>query len=105
MADSYFKFNDLLAKVRKEDLSRAGRFEIEINGPPGLGYDRHVSILCEEAAVPGILIPASPVRIGNWTEFRTQGLEYLGESASFTFYCDANWDVRAYFEAFLMQFL
>lgn len=98
MADSYFKFNDLLAKVRKEDLSRAGRFEIEINGPPGLGYDRHVSILCEEAAVPGILIPAAPVKIGNWTEFRAQGLEYLGESASFTFYCDTNWDVRAYFE-------
>jgi len=98
MADSYFKFNDLLAKVRKEDLSRAGRFEIEINGPPGLGYDRHVSILCEEAAVPGLLIPYTPVKIGNWTESRAQGLEYFGDNATFTFYCDTNWDVRAYFE-------
>lgn len=98
MADSYFKYNDFLSKVRSEDLSRAGRFEIEINGPRGLGTDRHVSILCEEAAVPGLIIPYTPVKIGNWTEPRAQGLEYLGESASFTFYCDANWDVRSYFE-------
>lgn len=98
MASSYFKLNDFLSKVRKDDLSRSGRFEIEINGPSSVGSDRNVSILCEEAAVPGLLIPLTQVKIGNWTEARVQGIEYFGDNATFTFYCDTNWDVRAYFE-------
>jgi hypothetical protein len=98
MASAYFKLNDFLGKVRTEDLARASRFEIHIKGPSGLGADRHVSILCEEASVPGLIIPLTQVKIGNWTESRVNGVEYFGDTASFTFYCDNNWDVRAYFE-------
>jgi|TARA_B110000967_G_scaffold210076_1_gene270290 hypothetical protein len=98
MAGSYFKVKDFIAKVRSEDLSRSSRFEIEINGPSSLGADRHVSILCEEATVPGLLIPYTPIKIGNWVEPRAQGIEYFGDNATFTFYCDTNWDVRAFFE-------
>ena len=36
-----------------------------------------------------------------WTENRVHGLEFFGESAAFTFYCDTAWDVRAYFEEWM----
>ena len=98
MASAYFKLNDFVSKVRKQDLARSSRFEIHIKGPTGLGADKHVSILCEEAAVPGLIIPYTPVKIGNWTEARINGIEYFGDNATFTFYCDNDWDVRAYFE-------
>lgn len=98
MAGAYFKYNDFLSKIRNEDVARSNRFEIEINGPTGLGGDKHVSILCEEATVPGLIIPYAPIKIGNWTEARVHGIEYFGDNATFTFFCDSQWDVRAYFE-------
>ena len=33
-----------------------------------------------------------------WTENRCHGIEFFGESAAFTFYCDTDWGVREYFE-------
>ena len=36
-----------------------------------------------------------------WTENRVHGIEYFGETAAFTFYCDDTWDVRSYFEEWM----
>ena len=29
---------------------------------------------------------------------KSHGIEYFGDTAAFTFFCDDNWDVRTYFE-------
>ena len=29
---------------------------------------------------------------------KRHGIEYFGDTAAFTFFCDSNWDVRTYFE-------
>ena len=31
-------------------------------------------------------------------EFASEGIEYFGDTAAFTFFCDDNWDARTYFE-------
>ncbi|MEC8736408.1 MAG: hypothetical protein VXX39_05565 [Candidatus Thermoplasmatota archaeon] len=54
--------------------------------------------MVEEATIPGLQALWSPTKIGMWTENRVHGIEFFGESAAFTFYCDTDWDVRAYFE-------
>ena len=58
-------------------------------------------MLVEEATIPGLQALWSPTKIGMWTENRVHGLEFFGESAAFTFYCDTDWDVRAYFEEWM----
>tara|TARA_B100000131_G_scaffold29066_1_gene27296 strand:- start:3336 stop:3968 length:633 start_codon:yes stop_codon:yes gene_type:complete len=95
---AYFKTSDFIAKVRKNDLARSNRFEIVINGPSNFSTDREVSLLCEEAQIPGLQIQWTPTKISTWTEQRAHGIEYFGDTAAFTFFCDDNWDVRTYFE-------
>lgn len=93
--------SQFLGQVRGDDLARANRFEIRLSSP--VGGDRLPSLLCEEATVPGLQALWSPTKIGMWTENRVHGMEFFGESAAFTFYCDTNWDVRSYFENWMGQ--
>ncbi len=95
---AYFKTNDFISKVRKDDLARSNRFEVVINSPANFLTDREVSLLVEEAQIPGLQIKWAPTTISTWTEQRAHGIEYFGDTAAFTFFCDDNWDVRTYFE-------
>ena len=89
--------NDFVSKIRTGDLARSNRFEVEILSPGAID-SKDVNILCEDASVPGLIIPYAPVKIGNITEPRAHGMEFFGDNATFTFFCDTNWDVRSYFE-------
>ena len=51
---AYFKTNDFISKVRKNDLARSNRFEVLINSPSNFSTDREVSLLCEEAQIPSL---------------------------------------------------
>lgn len=93
---AYFKLNDFLGQVRRRGLAFSNRFEIVLKSP--VGGDRVPSLLCEEATIPGLQALWSPTKIGMWTENRVHGIEFFGESAAFTFYCDTDWGVREYFE-------
>ena len=93
---AYFKLNDFLGQVRRRGLAFSNRFEIVLKSP--VGGDRIPSLLCEEATIPGLQALWSPTKIGMWTENRVHGIEFFGESAAFTFYCDTDWGVREYFE-------
>tara|TARA_S200000501_G_scaffold268921_1_gene252639 strand:- start:5125 stop:5757 length:633 start_codon:yes stop_codon:yes gene_type:complete len=95
---AYFKTKDFISKVRKNDLARSNRFEVVISSPGRFVEDREISLLCEEAQIPGLQIQWTPTKISHWTEQRAHGIEYFGDTAAFTFFCDANWDVRTYFE-------
>lgn len=94
-----FSLNDMVAKVRRNDMARANRFAVQINGPvPG---SRDVSLLCEEAAIPGLQLTYTPQKIGLWTENRVSNMEFYGDTASFTFFCETDWEVRDYFEKWM----
>lgn len=98
---AYFKLNDFISQVQKQDLARSNRFEVVITSPLFFTEDRTVSLLVEEAQIPGLQTKWTPTPIGPWTENRVHGIEYFGETAAFTFYCDDTWDVRSYFEEWM----
>ena len=60
---AYFKTKDFIAKVRKHDLARSNRFEVVISSPSGYSEDRDISLLCEEAQIPGLQIQWAPTKI------------------------------------------
>lgn len=93
---AFFNLNSFLSEVRNNDLARANRFEIQLSSP--IGGDVLPSLLCEEAAVPGLQALWSPTKQGMWTENRVHGVEFFGESAAFTFYCNSSWEPRTYLE-------
>jgi hypothetical protein len=92
--------NDFVSKIRTGDLARSNRFEVEILSPGAIDSN-DVNILCEDASVPGLIIPYVPIKIGNITEPRAHSMEFFGDNATFTFFCDTNWDVRSYFEEWM----
>ena len=96
-----FDLNSFLSQVRSSDLARANRFEIQLHSP--VGGDRMPSLLCEEASVPGLQALWAPTKIGMWTENRVHGIEFFGESAAFTFYCDSDWTPRTYLENWMNE--
>jgi len=90
---------NFISEIRKNDLARSNRFEVEFFSPvSSTTLGQTISVLCEDAAIPGLLVPYSPIKIGNWTEPRVHGVEFFGDNATFTFYCDTKWNVRQYFE-------
>ena len=74
---AYFKTRDFISKVRKNDLARSNRFEIVISSPQKFTDDREVSLLCEEAQIPGLQIKWTPSMISHWPEQRAHGVEYF----------------------------
>jgi hypothetical protein len=97
-----FKLNDFLSNVRKKDLARSSRFEIVVTAPTiAKEQEREVSLLCEEAAIPGLIATFSPTKIGNWTEYRAHGIEFFGDNATFTFIVNSDWNVREFFEQWM----
>jgi hypothetical protein len=57
--------------------------------------------MCEEAQIPGLAATNLPVKIGPWTEYRTQNVEFLTTEAVFSFVVDQSWDLRSYFEEWI----
>ena len=102
MAKSLTKLENFLTQIRTQHTPRSDRFEVEFNLPPGIqgspGFTRTLSIYCEEAQIPGLAATNLPVKIGAWTEYRTQNVEFLTTELSFTFLCDEFWSGRELFE-------
>lgn len=97
-----FKLNDFLTSVRTKDLARASRFEVVITTPfASSDEERTVSLLCEEAAIPGLISTFAPTKIGNWTEYRAHGIEFFGDNATITFYANSDWNARSFFETWM----
>lgn len=101
MTKATFELNDFLSNVRSKDLARASRFEVVMSSASGRGSNREISLLCEEAAVPGLISTFAPTKIGNWTEYRAHGVEFFGDNATLTFLCNTDWNAREYFEAWM----
>lgn len=109
MAKSFFNLQNFQAQIRETAPSRSDRFEVLIQPPPivKLAYpdlnDQLITLMCEEASLPGYSATNVPVKIGAWTEFRNQNLEFLSQDIVFTFLSDINLDIRTLFESWIEQ--
>lgn len=105
MAKSDNKLQNFLADIRTQHTPRSERFEVIFNVPAVLGFSsddiRSISVYCEEAQIPGLVATNVPVKIGPWTEFRTQNVEFLTTDMTFTFIVDQDWKGRDIFEKWI----
>lgn len=102
MAKSNDNLQNFVTSIRSQSTPRADRFEVDFNIPSGLegspDFVRTLSLRCEEAQIPGLAATNLPVKIGPWTEYRTQNVEFLSTDLSFTFIVDELWSGRELFE-------
>lgn len=101
MPKSMTNYQEFMHRMRREHLPRSDRFEVEIGGCKKLGANFLTTLMCEEAQLPGLSATNVPYKIGPWTEYRTQNLEFLSTEIVFTFLVDENWSLRTYFEAWI----
>ena len=101
MPKSMTNYQEFMNRMRREHLPRSDRFEVEIGGCKKLGANFLTTLMCEEAQLPGLSATNVPYKIGPWTEYRTQNLEFLSTEIVFTFLVDENWSLRTYFEAWI----
>lgn len=98
------KLENFLSEIRSQHTPRSDRFEVIFTVPPALlnvVNTRQLSLYCEEAQIPGYAATNVPIKIGPWTEYRTQNLEYLTTEMTFTFIIDEKWRVREAFEKWI----
>ena len=104
---SLFGFENFLTDIRTTRLPRTERFEVSFNTPRSLGglsgLSSGMSIMCEEAQIPGFVTNTVPIKIGPWTEYRTQNLDFLTSDVVFTFIIDETWGVRTLFERWIQH--
>lgn len=102
MAKASSKLDNFLSQVRSQHTPRSERFEVIFSVPAALGVSaddvRSISVYCEEAQIPGLVGTNVPVKIGAWTEYRTQNVEFLTTDMNFTFLVDEDWKGREIFE-------
>lgn len=96
------KLDNFLSQIRSQHTPRSERFEVIFSVPPALSERvddvRSISVYCEEAQIPGLVGTNVPVKIGAWTEYRTQNVEFLTTDMTFTFLVDEDWKGRKFFE-------
>lgn len=107
MAKSFYNNKNFSAFIASNAPQRSDRFEVLIPIPealsdayPGTG-SQIVSLMCEEASLPGYSATNTPVKIGAWTEFRNQNLEFITQDVVFTFLSDDSLAIRGLFEKWI----
>jgi hypothetical protein len=101
---SFTKLENFFSEIRSQHTPRSDRFEVIFTMPGKLlnrVNGRQLSLYCEEAQIPGLAATNLPIKIGPWTEYRTQNLEYLTTEMTFTFIIDEKWRVREAFEEWI----
>lgn len=93
---------DFLALVRTRGLSFRQKYEVKIFGPNvNNGSERDISLLCEDASIPGVIVGTRTVRLHNLNVQRPSTIDYMGQSSTFTFLIDNAWTARSYFDTWI----
>lgn len=95
-----------LALVKRQNLARQERFFVTPGHiPPGVpnDYARDLTLLCEEAAIPGVNIGTRTLRVNGLNEQRAHTLDYMGDSITLQFLIDRDFKARTYFQAWMEQ--
>lgn len=91
-----------LSEVQKRNIARTEKYQVNIFGPgvnPSVEPD--LTLFCEEVSIPGLNIGTRTVRLHNLNVQRPSTIDYMGESASFTFLMPGDWTIRKYFDAWM----
>ena len=78
-----------IALVREKGLARQERFFVEI-----AALNRDLTLLCDEATLPGKNIAVRTLRINGMDEYRAATVDYGGNSITLTFIIDTDWTAR-----------
>lgn len=98
---------DFISTVRNKGLARTEKFSVQIFPPQALlasaqteNNDRltHLTLMCEEATIPGININTRAARIHNLDIQRPMTIDYMGDGITFGFLIDGSWDVKKFFD-------
>lgn len=93
---------DFLALVRTRGLSLKHKYAVNILGPNiNRGAEKDISLLCEDASIPGYVIGTRTVRLNNLNVRRPSTIDYMGKSSTFTFLIDNPWTARGYFDTWI----
>jgi len=96
--------NGFLAFTRTNALARVSRYAVMFQAAPGLvtsADEWDVSMLCEEASIPGKQIMHRSLRINALSEPRAHTMDFWNDTASFQFLIDNDWTPRKFFEDWL----
>lgn len=80
---------EFIALVRKKGLARQERFFVEISA-----LNQDLTLLCDEATLPGKNIAVRTLRINGMDEYRAATVDYGGNSITLTFIIDTDWTAR-----------
>lgn len=91
-----------IALVKMRNLARSERFFVNFNLPSfvGLGSERDLMLLCEEASLPGKTINIRTLRINGLNEYRAHTAEY-GNQITFQFLIDTDWTAKTIMEGWM----
>lgn len=93
---SAFNLSNFISEIRGRGLSKPNKFEIFILR--GNTNSKLVSLFCEISNLPGININTKGLRIYGPAYQKPVSTEFGGEAITMTFYVDANFDVKKYFD-------
>lgn len=98
---------EFLSLVRNKNLARTEKFQVNVYGPniDATVEKDYLSLLCEEATIPGLTIGTRTVRLHNLNIQRPSTIDYMGDNAQFTFLVDGGWTVRKYFDSWMEKII
>jgi len=82
--------------VKTKGLARQERFFVQISG-----LDRDLTLLCDEASLPGKNIAVRTLRINGMDEYRASTVDYGGNSITLSFIIDTSWTARQAMEEWM----
>ena len=103
MSQSPNKLSNFVSELKTMNMAWTERFETKWSLPSsvtqGTETERHMTIMCEEVQIPGMVLGNKEVPIGPFTHYRNTNVGFLGNEINFTFITDVDWSLRSVFES------
>lgn len=92
---------DFLSFVRYNALARQERFNATFYWGANNEDKYKLSLLCEQATLPGKTVNTRNLRINGLNEQRAETLDYMGDSITLQFFVDTDYTVKNYMDAWM----
>ena len=104
--EEYGDGHSFKSHIATTQLARTERFECQFRFPPAIlgansDFPLNCSLMAEEVQVPGMVLTNKEFNLGNWTHYRNNNMQFLGNEINITFYTSADWIHRAKFESWM----
>lgn len=92
---------DFLAFVRYNALARQERFNATFYWGANNNDNYKLSLLCEQATLPGKTVNTRNLRINGLSEQRAETLDYMGDSITLQFFVDTDYTAKNYMDEWM----